>query len=67
MWKIVLADRLKELEDTVADQAARIDALNYKLADVSKINFELEIQNVSLQNVRKLDQRSMLKTKKDKD
>lgn len=66
MWKIVSASRLKELEDTVAEQRAEIDRLSHQLTDMAKSNFDLELENVSLKNIRKPNQRPKLRARKDK-
>lgn len=67
MWKIVSAARLKELEDTVAEQQAKIDQMSHQLTDMAKVNFELELQNVSLKNIRKPNQRPKIRAKKEKE
>lgn len=65
MWKIISATRLKELEDTIAEQRAKIDEMSHQLTDMAKVNFELELQNVSLKNIRKPNQRPKVRAKKD--
>ena len=67
MWKIVSAARLKELEDTIAEQQAKIDQMSHQLTDMAKVNFELELQNVSLKNIRKPNQRAKIRAKKEKE
>lgn len=64
MWKIVSASKLEELENTVEEQRAKIDELSHQLTDMAKSNFELELQNVSLKNIRKPNQRPKLRAKK---
>lgn len=48
MWKIVSADRLKSLEETIQNQKAQIDDLSNKLNEMTKSNFKLELENVTL-------------------
>lgn len=67
MWKIVSAARLKEMEDTISEQKAKIEELNSKLNAISKSSFNLELENIMLKNVRKPNQRPKLRTRKDKD
>ena len=67
MWKIVSATRIKELEDTIAEQRAKIDDLSHQLTAMAKSNFDLELQNVSLKNIRKPNQRPKIRSKKDKE
>ena len=67
MWKIVSAARIKELEDTIAEQRAKIDDLSHQLTDMAKSNFDLELQNVSLKNIRKPNRYPKIRAKKDKE
>lgn len=67
MWKIVSASRLKELEDTVAEQRAEIDKLSHQLTYMAKSNFNLELENVALKNIRKPNQRPKVRAKKAKE
>ena len=61
------AARLKEMEDTIAEQRANIDDLCHRLTDMAKVNFDLELENISLKNIRKPNQRPKLRAKKDKE
>lgn len=67
MWKIVSAARLKDMEDTIEEQRAKIDELNSKLSAISRSSFDLELENIMLKNVRKPNQRPKLRARKDKE
>ena len=48
MWKIVSADKIKSLEETIQSQREQITELSNRLNAMTKSNFQLELENVTL-------------------
>lgn len=48
MWKIVSADKIKSLEETIQSQREQIAELTNRLNVMTKSNFQLELENVTL-------------------